>query len=108
MPLAPGMRDMVIILHELDVRYPASDRPDERISSTLVAQGDPNGFSAMAKTVGLPTALATSLVLTEELSLAGSRIPTHPSIYRPILRDIAAEGLEFSERLTILDDAESA
>lgn len=104
MPLAPGMRDMVIILHELDVHYSASDRPDERVSSTLVAQGDPHGFSAMAKTVGLPTALATRLLLTGKLALVGSRIPTHPSIYKPILRDIAAEGLTFSERLTILDE----
>jgi len=108
MPLKPGMRDMVIILHELDVHYPASDRPDERISSTLVAQGDPHGFSAMAKTVGLPTALATKLLLTGKLALAGSQIPTHPSIYQPILRDIAAEGLVFSEKLTILDEEENA
>jgi len=103
MPLAPGMRDMVILLHKLDVHYPASDRLDERISSTLVAQGDPHGFSAMAKTVGLPTALATRLLLTGKLALTGSRIPTDRSIYEPILRDIGAEGLEFSERVTILD-----
>jgi saccharopine dehydrogenase-like NADP-dependent oxidoreductase len=104
MPLAPGMRDMVIILHELDVQHPASDRPDERIVSTLVAQGDPHGFSAMAKTVGLPAALATKLLLTGELALAGSTIPTHRSIYEPILRDMIAEGLEFSERSTIMDE----
>ncbi len=104
MPLAPGMRDMVIILHELDVHYPASDRPDERIASTLVAHGDPHGFSAMAKTVGLPTALATRLLLTGKLTLTGSKIPTDRSIYEPILRDIAAEGLEFSERLISLDE----
>jgi saccharopine dehydrogenase (NADP+, L-glutamate forming) len=104
MPLAPGMRDMVIILHELDVHYPASDRSDERIASTLVAHGDPHGFSAMAKTVGLPTALATRLLLTGKLTLTGSKIPTDRSIYEPILRDIAAEGLEFSERLISLDE----
>jgi saccharopine dehydrogenase (NADP+, L-glutamate forming) len=104
MPLVPGMRDMVIILHELDVHYPASDRPDERIASTLVAQGDPHGFSAMAKTVGLPTALATKLLLTGELALTGSTIPTHRSIYEPILRDMTTEGLEFSEKLTIMDE----
>ena len=106
MPLQTGMRDMVIILHEMDVHYPASDRPAERISSTLVAEGDPQGFSAMAKTVGLPTALATRLLLTGKLALAGSAIPTDRSIYEPILRDIAAEGLEFSEKLTTLDGEE--
>jgi saccharopine dehydrogenase (NADP+, L-glutamate forming) len=107
MPLAPGMRDMVIILHELDVHYPAGDRPDERISSTLVAEGDPDGFTAMAKTVGLPTALATELLLTDKLGLAGTVIPTDRSIYEPILRDIAAAGLEFSEKVVTLNEADA-
>jgi saccharopine dehydrogenase (NADP+, L-glutamate forming) len=106
LPLAPGMRDMVIILHELDVHYPAGNRPDERISSTLVAEGDPNGFTAMAKTVGLPTALATRLLLTDKLTLSGSVIPTDRSIYEPILSDIAAEGLTFSEKVTVLNEVD--
>ena len=100
------MRDMVIILHELDVHYPAGNRPDERISSTLVAEGDPNGFTAMAKTVGLPTALATRLLLTDKLTLSGSVIPTDRSIYEPILSDIAAEGLTFSEKVTALNEVD--
>jgi hypothetical protein len=58
----------------------------------------------MAKTVGLPAALATKLLLTGGLALAGSTIPTHRSIYEPILRDMMAEGLEFSERSTIMDE----
>jgi saccharopine dehydrogenase (NADP+, L-glutamate forming) len=107
MPLAPGMRDMVIVLHELDVHYPAGTRPAERISSTLVAEGEPHGFTAMAKTVGLPTALATKLLLTGRLALTGSVIPTDRSIYEPILRDLAAAGLKFAEKVTALDEVDA-
>jgi len=95
--LGPGQRDMVVIAHELDVEYPDVSRGPERITSTLVAYGEPDGFTAMAKTVGLPTALAVKLLLRGELSLRGAQIPTHPSIYEPILTELESAGLVFDE-----------
>lgn len=99
LPLTPSMRDLVVLMHELEVEYPGQARPTERITSTLVAEGEAGGFTAMAKTVGLPAALAARLVLCGELHLRGSQIPTHPSIYTPILADLAADGLDFDERV---------
>lgn len=96
LPLLPGMRDLVILLHELDIEYDGA-RPPERVRSSLVATGDADGFTAMARTVGLPVAVATRLILDGELELAGSRIPTQPSVYAPVLGEIAREGLVFSE-----------
>jgi len=95
--LGPDQRDMVILLHRLRVEYPDADRPPERITSTLVARGEPGGFTAMSKAVGLPTALAAKLILTGQLDLAGTFIPTHPSIYAPILEELARAGLAFDE-----------
>ncbi|MCP3904110.1 MAG: saccharopine dehydrogenase [Planctomycetes bacterium] len=95
--LEPGQQDLVVLVHELDVEYPGVSRRPERITSTLVARGEPDGFTAMAKTVGLPTALAVKLLLRGELSLRGSQIPTHPSIYDPILAELASAGLVFEE-----------
>lgn len=106
LPLGPGMRDMVIVMHELDVEY-ARTGTQERIVSTLAARGEPDGFTAMARTVGLPTALATKLLLTGEIALTGAEIPTHRSVYRPILRELEAEGLRFSERVTPLEPVEA-
>jgi len=97
LPLGPEARDMVVLAHELDVDYPASDSPAERITSTLVARGEAGGFTAMSRTVGLPVAIATKLLLKGELPLTGAHLPTHPSIYEPVLRDMAGEGLEFRE-----------
>ena len=95
LPLMPGMRDMVVIMHELDVEY--GDSRSERITSTLVAEGEANGFTAMAKAVGLPTAVAAKLLMLGELKLAGSHIPTQRSIYEPVLEELAGAGLEFAE-----------
>ena len=106
--LEPGQQDMVVLMHELDVEYPgeaggsggagaSGSRRPQRITSTLVAHGEPGRFTAMAKTVGLPTALAVKLLLRDELSLRGSQIPTHPSIYDPILAELASVGLVFEE-----------
>jgi saccharopine dehydrogenase-like NADP-dependent oxidoreductase len=104
LPLLPGQRDLVVLLHDLEVEYPSGDRPGERIVSTLVAEGDPageeGGFTAMSKTVGLPVAVAVKLLLTGDLTLTGSHIPTHPSIYVPELRELARDGLEFRETIT--------
>jgi saccharopine dehydrogenase-like NADP-dependent oxidoreductase len=98
--LEPGQRDMVVLVHALDVEYPGASRAPERITSTLVARGEPGGFTAMAKTVGLPTALAVKLLLQGKLLLRGAHIPTHPSIYDPILAELESAGLVFEESVS--------
>jgi saccharopine dehydrogenase-like NADP-dependent oxidoreductase len=94
--LGPDGRDLVLLVHELEVTYP--DRPDERVTSTFALEGTAGGPTAMSRTVGLPVAIAAKLKLRGELSLTGSLIPTHPAIYEPILAEIEAAGLQFVER----------
>ena len=89
-----GGRDMVILMHELDVRLP--DDSSERITSTMVTEGD-SRFTAMARTVGLPAAITVRLLLDGDLTLTGSLIPTHPAVYVPVLRALEQEGLVFTE-----------
>ncbi|MGD2114160.1 MAG: saccharopine dehydrogenase C-terminal domain-containing protein [Acidobacteriota bacterium] len=98
MPLPPDGRDVVILQHELSVEFPHTDRPPERHVSTLVTRGEGRS-TAMARAVGLPTAIAAELVLAGEIALTGSQIPTHSSIYTPVLRELAREGLRFVERM---------
>ena len=93
--LPPGGRDMVVLRHELTVRRPGGGR--ERVTSTLVEYGEPGGVTAMAKTVGLPAAVAARLVLAGELPLTGCRIPTDVRIYRPVLAELERAGLRFRE-----------
>jgi saccharopine dehydrogenase-like NADP-dependent oxidoreductase len=99
--LPEGGRDMVVLRHELTVRRPDGSR--ERRTATLVEYGERvgggrGGVTAMARTVGLPAAVAARLRLAGRLDLAGCRIPTDPRIYRPVLAELEREGLRFEER----------
>ena len=61
----PGERDMVIMHHILGTI--SKNGTKGTITSTMIAYGDPNGYSAMAKTVGLPTAIAAEMILKGNL-----------------------------------------
>jgi len=93
-------RDMVVLVHELDVCYPKENDRREKIISTMIEYGEPNRFTAMSKTVGLPAAIAAKLLLTDDLPITGSHIPTHAAIYTAILRELSAAGLKFKKTTT--------
>ncbi len=101
-------RDMVILVHKMLVDYPdaAKPRESEKIISTFVHYGDPGGETAMSKTVGLPAAIATKLILTGQLKLTGSHIPLHAAVYTPILKELAEMGMEFVERSEEVEELE--
>jgi saccharopine dehydrogenase (NADP+, L-glutamate forming) len=98
LPLPAEARDMVVLLHDLEIENDDPERPPERIVSTLVAEGEPGGFTAMAKAVGLPVVVAAKLLLTGKIDLRGAHIPLHPAIYEPELEELRREGLRFDER----------
>jgi len=98
----PESRDMVTIVHEMEVEYPESDRASERQVFTMVEYGEPARMSAMAKTVGLPAAVAVEMLLTGELELRGCLLPSHPEICDSVLAHLRAEGFEFKEKIVPL------
>jgi saccharopine dehydrogenase-like NADP-dependent oxidoreductase len=90
----PGERDMLILRHEFLAEY--ADRR-ERITSTMIDFGIPNGYTSMARTVGLPAAVAAAMILRGEISLVGVQIPVVPEIYEPVLAELEAQGIRFVE-----------
>ena len=98
MTLKPRERDMVVLHHEFLAEYPA--KPAERIFSTLIAFGEPDGDSSMARTVSLPAAIGVRMILHGELKLTGVQIPVVPEIYEPVLAELARLGIECKERKT--------
>lgn len=54
-------RDLVVLYHDIEVLWPGNRHEKKLV--TLVAYGDTYGYTAMAKTVGIPTAIATNMVL---------------------------------------------
>lgn len=91
----PGERDMVVLHHEFIGDY--EDRQD-RITSTLIDFGIPNSDTAMARTVGLPAAVAVKLILKGEIKMSGVHIPVVPEIYEPVLSELEELGIKFTEK----------
>lgn len=89
-----GDLDLVVMIHEFIVTY---GKHQKKITSTLVLKGEDEVCTAMAKTVGLPVAIAAKLILTGQLVLKGVKIPTEPGIYEPVLQELAEHGIIFNE-----------
>jgi len=102
LPLPADARDMVAIVHELEVEYEKPKKQKEKITSPFIEYGERGGFTAMAKTVGLPAALAAKLLLTGQLPISGCHIPTHPAIYTRILAELKSAGFKFVEKREVV------
>jgi saccharopine dehydrogenase (NADP+, L-glutamate forming) len=94
MQYAPGERDMLVMQHEFVAEYP--DRA-EKITSTMIDYGVPNGDSSMSRLVGLPAAIASRMILQGEIDLTGVHTPVIPEIYTPVLVELATMGVSFRE-----------
>jgi saccharopine dehydrogenase-like NADP-dependent oxidoreductase len=98
MPLPKGARDMVALKHEMIASYNGNNK--ERITSSLIEYSDiKGGFTAISKLVGLPAAISVKLLLTDKLPITGCRIPTHPAIYNPVLKELSDYGVSFNEKV---------
>ncbi len=98
-----GKRDLVILMHQIDAEF--EDGTVKRYTSLMKDYGSEQ-FTAIAKTVGLPAALAAKLLLTEQLQLRGVHIPTHPAIYTPVLEELQNYGIAFEEKVETKESAE--
>lgn len=82
-----GERDMIVLKHEFLAEYSATKKK-EKIESTLIDFGIPNGDSAMSRTVSLPAAIGAKLILTGKIKMTGVQIPVMPEIYEPVLAEL--------------------
>ena len=95
---AEGERDMIVLEHRFEASYPEG-RP-EKITSTLVDYGIPLGETSMARTVGLPLAIAAKLILQGKIKRTGVQIPIFPEIYKPVLEELAGYSIQFKATRT--------
>lgn len=88
-------RDVLLMRHQVGISWP--DKSSMTRNVGLCAYGDTNGVSAMAKTVGLPCAIATKMVLEGEIQKKGIIVPFTSDIYSPILKRLKFEGISATE-----------
>jgi saccharopine dehydrogenase (NADP+, L-glutamate forming)/spermidine synthase len=96
----PNERDMIILHHEF-ISVVDNDKK-EKTTSSLVDFGQPGGDSSMARTVGLPAAIAARLILEGKIDETGVHIPVEPGIYEPVLSELEELGIRFTEKTEAL------
>ncbi len=84
--------DMIVMKHEIN--YILKNKT-YKTHSTLVVIGEDASYTAMAKTVGLPMAIATKLILQGNIKSRGVQIPIHPEFYIPILKELEKFDVKF-------------
>jgi saccharopine dehydrogenase-like NADP-dependent oxidoreductase len=96
--LNPEDKDMVVLQHQFEVKGHFGTK---EIISSLVCKGENQEYTAMAKTVGLPLAIAVDLFLEGKIKSRGLQIPVDKEFFEPILKVLEKEGIFFEETESI-------
>ena len=92
--LAPEDKDMIVMYHKFGYEL---EGEKHQIDSKMVAIGDDQHYTAMAKTVGLPVAIAALRILNKEITTPGVQLPLNKEVYEPILKELQEFGIHFTE-----------
>ncbi len=87
-------KDMIVMYHKFGYQI---DGKKKQIDANMVVLGENRTHTAMAKTVGLPVAMATLLILNKKITTPGVQIPIRKEVYEPILEELKGYGVEFRE-----------
>lgn len=93
--LAPDDKDMIVMYHKFGYELNGEKK---QIDSTMVHIGKNQTETAMAKTVGLPVAIATIKILNGEINTPGVQLPIKKEVYEPILRELEKYDIIFKEK----------
>jgi saccharopine dehydrogenase-like NADP-dependent oxidoreductase len=89
-------KDMVVMYHKFGYK---KNKKLYQIDSTMVSIGEDETYTAMAKTVGLPLAIAALAILNKKIKSIGVQLPTSKEIYLPILKELEKYNIKFKEKL---------
>ena len=88
-------KDMIVMQHLFGYEL---DGKKYQIESSFVVLGENQTYTAMSKTVGLPVGIAALKILKGEIKTPGVQIPITKEVYEPILKELEAHGIKFSEK----------
>lgn len=95
-------KDLVILRDEYVAFYPKTNRRMKHLS-TLVDFGIPGEDSSVARTTGIPPAIAAKLVLEGKITTPGLHTPVLPEIYEPVLTELERENIALKEETREVD-----
>lgn len=88
-------KDMLVMYHKFGYEF---EGKKHQIESTMVTVGEDQTYTAMAKTVGLPVAIAALAILNGKIKTPGVQIPITKEVYDPILKELEEYGICFNEK----------
>jgi saccharopine dehydrogenase-like NADP-dependent oxidoreductase len=94
--LQPNDKDMIVMYHKFGYEL---NGQKQQIDSKMVCLGEDQTYTAMAKTVGLPVAMATLLILNGKIKTPGVQLPIREEVYLPILKELEEYGVVFNEQI---------
>jgi len=92
--LNEGDKDMIVMYHKFGYQLKGKQY---QIDANTVVKGESKTHTAMAKTVGLPVAMATLAILNKKITTPGVQIPIQKEVYEPILEELKEYGIVFKE-----------
>ena len=91
-----GEVDKVILFNHFDVEMEG----EVQVWTSLLSQeGQSGGHSAMSILVGLPCAIAGTMILNGTITATGVKIPLKSEIYQPILSGLKTKGVVFEKKI---------
>jgi saccharopine dehydrogenase-like NADP-dependent oxidoreductase len=88
-------KDMIVMYHKFGYELNGEKK---QIDSKMVCLGDDQTYTAMAKTVGLPVAMAALQILNGKIKTPGVQLPISKEVYLPILKELEEYGVVFKEQ----------
>jgi len=88
-------KDMLVMFHKIGYEHEGKEK---MIESSMVVLGDDAVYTAMAKTVGLPMAIATRHILSGAISTPGVTVPLTAEYYTYLLPELEKYGVIFNEK----------
>jgi saccharopine dehydrogenase-like NADP-dependent oxidoreductase len=93
--LGENEKDMIVMYHKFGYEQNGQSK---MVESSMVSKGRTKNDTAMARTVGLPVGIATRLILNGSITTPGVQIPITKEIYKPMLAELAENGIVFTEK----------
>lgn len=97
--MGPEDKDMIVMQHQFDYIRLGKHK---KLYSTMVLRGEDTVNTAMSKSVGLPVAIATRLILENRVHAKGVCIPVEKEIYEPVLDELEKYGILFTDHEIVI------
>ena len=88
-------KDMVVMYHKFGYELNGEKK---MLESSMVTIGEDALNTAMARTVGIPVAIATKLIANGKINTPGVHLPISKEIYAPMLKELEEHEITFIEK----------